>query len=170
MISDRRAFFRQGLSDLYLPLYERLCQLLGPEWKPYSGYRSFESQEKTFQIGRMQSSDGSWTVVSPGKVETNARGGESPHNYGCASDWTYFEGANHNELVWLKPDDSRWQEYGAAVLRARLHWGKLFHRPDVDHNELHIATDWKAVHTAYLGGGMNAANAAIYAAILGGGP
>lgn len=165
MITDRRAFFRQGLNDLYLPLYDYLCQILGPEWKPYSGFRTFGNQDKIFQIGRMQASDGSWTVIDKGKVETNARGGESAHNYGCATDWTYFEGPNSDQLVWLKADDSRWDEYGAAVTRAKLRWGKDFH--DIDHNEMRLAVDWPVIKRAFMSGGLNAANAAIYAAIIG---
>ena len=120
MIGDRRAFFRQGLNDLYVPLYERLCQLLGPEWKPYSGFRTPENQDKTFAIGRMQASDGSWTVIDEGKIRTDAMGGESPHNYGCATDWTYFEGENHDHLVLLERDDPRWKEFGEAVLLGKL--------------------------------------------------
>lgn len=170
MIGDRRAFFRQGLNDLYLPLYDRLCQLLGPEWKPYSGYRAPENQDKIFSLGRIQASDGTWTVVDQGKVETNARGGESPHNYGCATDWTYFEGKGHDELVWLDLHDHRWQEYGAAVRIAKLKWGGEFTRADPGHNELHIAVSWPTIHQEFQNGGKNAANAAIYAAIIGGGP
>src|SRR3990167_2907588 len=112
MIGDRRAFFRQGLSDLYLPLYDRLCQLLGPEWKPYSGFRTTENQDSIFSLGRMQASDGSWTVIDKGKTRTDAKGGESPHNWGCATDWTYFEGDNHDHLVWLERDDPLWKEFG----------------------------------------------------------
>lgn len=171
MIGDRREFFKQGLNDLYLPVYERLCQLLGPEWKPYSGYRTFDSQDKIFAIGRMQSSDGSWTVVDEGRLETGAAGGDSPHNYGCATDWTYFEQEGDAwRLVWLDRRDPRWEEYGAAVKKAKLRWGGDFHRRDVGHNELHIAIDWPTVHRAFLSGGLGAANAAIYAAILGNDP
>lgn len=167
MIGNRRQFYRQGLSDLYLPLYDLLCGLLGPEWQPYGGYRTPENQDKTFAIGRIQAADGTWTVIDKGKVETDAQGGESPHNYGCATDWTYFSGPNHDHLEWLEKDDPLWAEYVAAVKQAKLRPGAEFHARDMDHNELRIAVSWKEIHKAHLEGGRAASAAAIYAALLG---
>lgn len=165
MIGDRRAFFRQGLHDLYLPLYDHLCQTLGPEWRPYGGYRTIQNQNTIFALGRIQAADGSWTIIDKGKIETDAKGGESAHNYGCATDWTYFEG---EKLIWLEASDPLWEEYVTAVRAAKLQAGADFHhRPDVDHNELRIACSWKDIYSAFLKGGKAASDAAIYEALLG---
>jgi peptidoglycan L-alanyl-D-glutamate endopeptidase CwlK len=40
------------------------------------GYRSIEQQDRLYAQGR----------TKPGKIVTNARGGQSPHNYGLAID------------------------------------------------------------------------------------
>jgi peptidoglycan L-alanyl-D-glutamate endopeptidase CwlK len=47
-------------------------------WKYYitSGVRTIAEQDAIYQIGRSK----------PGKLVTNARGGQSYHNFGCAVD------------------------------------------------------------------------------------
>lgn len=162
VIGDRRQFFRQGLNALYLPFYDGLCQALPPCWRPYSGVRSPEKQNETFAIGRVQLADGSWKVVDPGKIETDARDWESPHPWGCATDWTWFD--EDGVLHWLERSDPRWQEYGAAVQQVKLRWGEEFH--DIDHNELKIAVSWKDIKQVLESQGKDAANAAIQKAIL----
>jgi hypothetical protein len=164
VIQDRRAFFRQGLNDLYLPLYDHLCETLPPPWQPYAGYRTFKAQDDYFHLGRDQNAAGEWVVVNKRVIVTDARGGESGHCYGCATDWTIFDG---HKALWPKKDDPRWKEYLDALAKIpRLRSGHEFSWDDVDHNELKIAISWKDVHAQYLAGGMGAANAAIYAAIL----
>ena len=53
------------------------------------GYRSKAQQEALFSIGR----------TKPGKVVTNARPGQSPHNYGLAADVVVIEAG---KAVWSK--------------------------------------------------------------------
>ena len=158
MVNPRRIRFRVGLSDLYIPLYDRLCFILPQEWQPYSGMRDFRSQDELFAKGRTDEPIGKAFEV------TGARGGESPHNYGCASDWTIFQ---DGKPLWMHKDDSRWQTYFDAIEKAGLlsgaGWG------DVDHNELRIVRNWKEVHLAYLAGGMSAAALKIKASLFKGG-
>lgn len=142
MIADRRAFFKQGLSSLYLPFYEELCTRLGPEWQPYSGFRSFDAQTRLYSQGRTAS----------GSIVTAAKAGESAHNYGCATDWAYFY---QGQLVWLKHSDSLWAQYIAAVKSVKLRPGEEF--GDIDHNELRLDCDWKHILLAYNAGNMTAA-------------
>ena len=55
------------------------------------GYRSIEEQNKLYAQGR----------TTPGAVVTNAKGGESFHNYGVAVDFVFrIEGYNATESLW----------------------------------------------------------------------
>lgn len=139
---ERRAHFRQGLSSTYLPFYDSLCGVLGPEWQPYFGVRTFDQQTALYAQGR----------TGPGGIVTNARAGESAHNYGCGSDWTYFY---NDQLVWLKKEDPLWQIYINAVTKVGLRPGAEF--GDIDHNELRLDCDWKHVLLAYNAGNMTSA-------------
>lgn len=151
-MTNRRAHFREGLSSLYLPFYDALCAELGPEWQPYMGTRTIAQQDKLFAQGRSD----------PGGRVTNARGGDSAHNYGCGTDWAYFEAG---QLVWLKKEDPRWQVFKAAVEKVGLRWGGEF--GDVDHAELKLSCDWKHVHLKFIAGGMRMAQEHIAANCIG---
>lgn len=135
--SERRQHFREKLSPLYLPYYDKLCLELPLEhWAPYYGIRTFEEQDRLYEQGR----------VKQGSIVTNAKAGQSPHEYGCATDWAYFE---EGQLIWLSDHDLRWDEYYAACLKVGVVLGANFHHPDVDHNELVIAHSWSKVLEVY---------------------
>lgn len=149
------------MNNLYIPFYDALCEALGPDWQPYSGLRSFQEQDKTFSLGRKQNELGEWIVVDPGKIETNATAGESAHNYGMATDWTWFD--QDGVLQWLKKEDGRWLEYIDAVTSVGLRPGAEF--GDVDHNEIRISVPWTTIKTIYYSKGMTGALASIAAAM-----
>ena len=107
---SRRKKFKSGLHPLYLPYYEAICQKLPLYWQPFFGYRSFEVQDELHKIGR----------EFPGKIVTNAKGGESAHNYGCASDWTIW---HDGKPVWMSTDDPRWKEYSDVCQEIGLRCG-----------------------------------------------
>lgn len=145
--NERRAFFRNGLSTLYLPFYDDLCTELPPDWQPYSSNRTIQEQSGLYAIGR---------TTNPLGIQyrrTNAPGGYSPHNYGAASDWTWFDGTGH--LCWLSPSDLRWQEYVDIVEKVGLRSGKYW--GDTDHNELHLTCDWSHIYQIYSSNGMTSA-------------
>lgn len=124
---DRRKFYREGLSKEYAPLYDGLCALLDDRWQPYSGYRSNEQQDALYA-----KHDGT----------TDAKGGESAHNYGCATDWTIFD--DHGKPTWLHKNDPLWDEYTTAIWKVGgLRSGAEFRSDDIDHNELQISGKWK---------------------------
>lgn len=116
-------------------------------WAPYSGYRSFLTQDNLYAQGR----------VSDGPVVTNSRGGESAHNYGCASDFAWFD--NSGTLVWLKDNDPKWAELIHVVLDLNLRPGKLF--GDIDHVEMKIKIPWSSLLPIYKQSGMDAVNKVI---------
>ena len=93
------------------------------------GFRTFALQDALYAQGR----------TTPGAIVTNAKGGQSPHNYGLAVDVTLLtpRGADWN---YAGPD---WQRLIAAVRAApRLHPGAAF--GDMDHIE---AVHWQQLKT-----------------------
>jgi len=79
------------------------------------GVRTFAEQDALFEIGRRG-------IVGERKV-TNARGGESPHNFGEAVDVYPLEGGK----VGIPPvSDSRWQAIGNSGKAVGLKWGGDF--------------------------------------------
>lgn len=157
---DRRVRFEKGLSGLYLPLYRMLANTLPGEWQPYCGLRDFQEQDHLFAQGRQNDA----------KIVTNAKGGESPHNYGCASDWTIFQ---DGKPLWLGREDARWNVYRDACRRLGLRWGGDWNGNDIRdrndndlyHNELAITCSWKHVHLAYRQTNMKGAQEKIEASL-----
>ncbi len=153
-MDNRRAHFRVGLSSLYLPFYDALCAELGPEWQPYQGVRTVDEQNGLYAKGRTTA------PIGPEHIVTNAKGGYSAHNYGCATDWVFYD---NGVLTWLKKEDPRWQSYIDAVRKVGLRPGVEF--GDIDHNELRLNCDWAHVLLAYQQGGMTAAQQKIQMAL-----
>jgi len=128
--STRRMRFRKNLSTLYIPYYDNLCHRLHDRWQPYCGYRSIEEQNTLYAAGRIDLNL---------RIVTNARGGESAHNYGCASDWAYINDDGY--LYWPEYQDEIWMEYITACNEIGLRVYD-FERP---HNELDISVSWTKV-------------------------
>lgn len=133
---SRREKFSIGLHPLYLEKYNILCANLSPSWQPYFGLRSIEDQNKLYAEGRS----------TLGEIVTDARGGESPHNYGCATDWALWD--SNGKPIWMGAKDPRWKEYTDAIAKAGLYWGGDFsgHFQDIDHNELHLSVSWTRIY------------------------
>lgn len=144
-LCDRRDFYRKDLHSVYLPIYDALCKDLGPEWQPYYGLRTFAEQDKLYALGR----------TLPGSIVTNAQGGESAHNYGCATDWTMWN--EDGTPIWMKFENPIVQKFGEIATRVGAQWGGAFHSPDGPHVELHLMVSWKSVKAVALGHGMYAA-------------
>ena len=78
----------------------------GHEVRVVQGYRSREEQDKLYAQGR----------TTPGAIVTNAKGGESLHNFGCAVDFVFVkEGYNASSLLW--------ETLGAVGKRQGFVWG-----------------------------------------------
>jgi hypothetical protein len=158
--AERRAFFRTGLSTLYAPHYDNLCSELPPEWAPYYGLRTFAEQDGLYAKGRTVQGEPCHCKIQPclkhplGLTVTEAKGGESGHNYGCSSDWTVWA---DKKPIWMKIDDPRWPTYLKAIARVRLRSGSTFPKPDYPHNQLQITCSWKRVAGVYAQTGMTGA-------------
>jgi hypothetical protein len=172
MALDRRFKFRQGLSSLYLPYYDQLCADLPDEWQPYQGLRTIDEQTNLWRQGREIPGPNATKERPLGDTVTDAQGGFSPHNYGCATDWTIFV---NGKPQWMKLSDPRWKVYQNAIMKARLKWGGDWNmngksederRKDFPHNELPIACSWRHVREVYAKLGMRSAQEKIEAANL----
>lgn len=94
--------------------------------------------------------------ILPGKIVTNAQGGCSAHNYGCATDFTLWGGTNP---IWMTESDKRWNVYRDACEKLGLTWGGNW--GDSFHNELSIREPWSKVKASYMIGGMDEAQSFI---------
>lgn len=144
MSEARRAKFRRGLHHLYLPIYDALCAELPENWQPFWGVRTFEEQARIYEQGR----------TLPGTIVTDAEAGESPHNYGCASDWTLFV---DKKPLWIALNDSRWNVYQQACEKVGARWGGQFKHQDRYHNELPVNVRWASIGETYKSKGLSAA-------------
>ena len=96
------------------------CKAAGIDILVTSTYRDTESQDALFAQGR----------TTPGKIVTNARGGESFHNFRCAVDIV--------PLVNGKPDwdgsHAVWKEVGRLGKESGLEWaGEWVHFKELAH-------------------------------------
>lgn len=84
----------------------------------FESYRSSERQDALYAQGR----------TTPGKIVTNAKGGDSWHQYGLAIDVALFD---DGEWSW-NFDPKRVSQFFESPL---LKWGGTFKRPDGPHYE-----------------------------------
>ena len=111
------------LDQLYLPFLQRLLDMIAGLnnenffFKASQGYRSFPVQDDLFAKGR----------TAPGPIVTQARGGESAHNFGLAVDFVrIIDGA----ASWKNED---YDILGFAAAEYGLVWGGSWTRPDRPH-------------------------------------
>lgn len=111
MINSRK------LNDLLPVVYTKaaafieMCKAEGIDVLVTSTYRDFESQSDLYAQGR----------TKPGKRVTNAKAGESWHNYRCAFDVVPLRGG---KPVWSTDglDGALWQRLGAIGAACGLEW------------------------------------------------
>ncbi len=160
-IKARRALHRAQLHVLYVPYFDQLCEVLdqtaaGLGWAPYISMRSAADQDADFEKGRTQ----------PGAIITNARGWQSPHQYGCATDWADFTEGNVGGDPWSKAD---WHFFGECVKASSARWGGdwngdgIREKGDWDrvHVELPINVSWTIIAAEMLKNGRDAADKLI---------
>jgi hypothetical protein len=106
------------------------------------GLRTFEEQDDLFAQGRTR----------PGPIVTQARGGESNHNYGLAADLCPFV---DGKPAWNAPM-AVWAAIGAAAEARRLEWGGQWKKfLDKPHVQLPLITVRECV-SCYRKGGIEA--------------
>lgn len=101
----------------------------GLNMRVVSGFRSFQEQNALYNQGRNG---------NPGQVVTNARGGQSWHNYGLAVDMTFLD--QNGRITWQTGGDYAplWQRYGQLGQANGLEWGGSWQDfQDLPHLEFH---------------------------------
>lgn len=81
----------------------------GVELVVTSGYRTFAEQDALYKKGRTE----------PGKIVTNAKAGESWHNYGLAFDVAFVKA---DGTIWW-PNGSEWADLAQIGKANGLEWG-----------------------------------------------
>ena len=89
-----------------------------------SSYRTFAEQDALYAQGR----------TKPGNIVTNAKGGQSLHNYGLAVDVVPLDSKGQPD--WNVPN-STWQKIGAAGKKQGMEWGGDWTKKDRPHFEVH---------------------------------
>lgn len=103
---------REGLNPEFaskILLFEKKLTQNGIKVILTCGYRSVEEQNRLYAVGR----------TKPGKKVTNARGGDSWHNYGLAADYAFII---NGKVTWNGP----WDVFGRVARACGLEWGGDF--------------------------------------------
>lgn len=103
----------------------------------FSGLRNFDQQNKLYAQGRTE----------PGKIVTNAKGGESFHNYGLAVDVVFLDNGN-----WSWDEKHEWRLLGELGKSFGLHWGGVWN--DKPHFERNYGYTLPELKKMYLEGGL----------------
>jgi len=107
------------------------------------GLRTFEEQDALYAIGR----------TKPGKKVTNAKGGQSNHNFGIAIDFCLI--IDGKEVSWdLKKDYdgdkiADWMEVVKVFRNAGYEWGGLWKFTDNPHFEKTFGLGWRDLLKKY---------------------
>lgn len=148
----------RDLKYLYPPFRVRIEELLRRLEKvklPFHVFetlRTFEEQEALYSQGR----------TAPGKIITNARGGDSLHAYGLAADLVLDGMPEKPGLQWswdTKADfnaDGRsdWMNMGEIAESCRLEWGGRWKRfPDFPHLQMTCGLALAEIREIYRGCG-----------------
>lgn len=92
-----------------------------------SGLRTFEQQDALYARGR----------TAPGRKVTNARGGQSMHNFGMAFDIGVFRGRQY------LPNSAQYKAVGVIGGELGLEWGGHW-KTIVDQSHFQLRPDWAA--------------------------
>lgn len=113
------------------PLADELLRQF-PRIKIISVLRSNAEQNRLYRQGRSE----------PGAVVTNARGGESYHNYGLAFDFMFKD-----DLNFTSPR-SQYEVVGRAGEKLGMIWGGAF--DDIGHFEFHQGFTWEKLKKYFI--------------------
>jgi len=145
-VRDRNLLYPRFAADLML-LDQRLREA-GLHFYLFMGLRTFAEQDELYAQGR----------TSIGRVVTNARGGQSWHNYGLAADYVLDGMTEKPGIQWswdIKMDANAdgyndWQQLGEIAEGLNLKWSgrwKLF--PELPHVEYDSGLTITEAHEIY---------------------
>lgn len=135
-----------SVSHLYPPFEAQIDALLlaaheaGLDVGLHQGFRSWEEQDRLYAKGR----------TTPGPKVTNAKGGESWHNYGLAADIVF-----RVKGKWSWTESHPWDQLGALGKELGLEWGGDWTRlRDRPHFEWPDKMSLKAARLLHQRGGL----------------
>lgn len=102
--------------------------------------RTIEEQNALYAQGRTRK----------GAKVTNARGGQSYHNFGLAVDFALMV---NGKLGWPEPHPV-WKAIGEEAARLGLEWGGTWRRPDLPHVQLKNVPPVSLCYSLWQRGGM----------------
>lgn len=126
------------LHPKYIPLITGFVndteEQTGLIWFCAQGLRTFAQQQAIYDQGR----------TTPGHIVTQAKAGQSYHNYGLSSDLLPFK-EDGKTLDWY---------YGYSTIlpiaaKYNLEWGGHFAQPDEDHFENRFGYNWRQLLAKY---------------------
>lgn len=116
----------------YVYHFQTMCLAQGLNVLIYCTRRSFEEQNELYALGR----------TAPGHIVTNAKGGESAHNYGLAFDGAPTVGG---KPLWDEPlAGPHWKHYGSLAKTAGMEWGGDWKGSLIEGPHIQMA-DWKSL-------------------------
>jgi len=89
-----------------------LCDLNNIHIRITHGERTFAEQDMLYALGR----------TSPGKIVTNAKGGQSWHNFCLAYDVVILDYINNRYVANWDTRDPRWDKVGELGVQAGMEW------------------------------------------------
>lgn len=143
---------RDEVMDLYV---NKICPALGNNVMCRFAYtlRTFKEQDELFQQGRTKLFDAKGNRL--GKI-TNAKGGQSLHNYGLALDIVLITNGKASwdtAVDFDKDGTSDWMEVVTIFKQAGWKWGGDWTKfPDKPHFEKTWGWDWKKFLERYNAG------------------
>lgn len=124
--------------------FQKIMEAIGMPVRITSAYRSFAQQDALYAQGR----------TKPGQIVTNAKGGESFHNYGVAFDFVFVEDLYKSRIADL---DGRkieiWEAAGEIGKALGLSWGgdwaAFQDRPHFEYTGGYSLTDFQSGRVDY---------------------
>lgn len=103
-----------------------------------NGLRTFQESDTLFAQGR----------TAPGSIVTNAKAGQSYHNYGLAFDFAMLTNGKDDTIV-----GPNWMKVVDIMKRDGFAWGGDFKlqggSPDYPHFEMHFGINWRQLLEKY---------------------
>lgn len=148
-----------GLRSLAFRVLQDCYDSLGRPMNVTDSYRSMDEQLSIYKLGR-ELTGGTWRIIDPKKIVTNARPGLSYHNFGLAMDCA-FQGSDPY-LTTCSPQDhaQKWGIYGKIVTEYGFKWGGNFRlrngSHDLPHAEMSFGLRIEECLELYSSGGLRA--------------
>ena len=114
---ERIAKLHPSIREDAATLINTVQEKIGVKLRVTQGFRSFAEQNDLYEQGRSK----------PGKIVTNAKGGESYHNYGLALDVCEIRG---REAIW----DCDWKKIAPIAKGLGWEWGGDWQHAFDDHH------------------------------------